>query len=105
MVSVRAPAVAGQFYPDESGALDAAVTGYLARVEADRPAPKALIAPHAGFVYSGTIAASAYALLKTAHDTITRVRAARPGASRRLPRPRRADRRAVRHAARPDTAG
>lgn len=73
MVSVRTPAVAGQFYPDESGALDAAVTGYLARVETDRPAPKALIAPHAGFIYSGAIAASAYALLKAAHDTITRV--------------------------------
>ncbi len=73
MASVRPPAVAGPFYPAEKDALDAAVEGYLAAARAEGPPPKALIAPHAGFVYSGAIAASAYARLAAARDTIDRV--------------------------------
>ena len=73
MASVRPPAVAGTFYPAEKDALDAAVEGYLAAARAEGPPPKALIAPHAGFVYSGAIAASAYARLAAARDTIDRV--------------------------------
>ena len=67
MESVRPPAVAGLFYPADTGALESAVAGYLAEARAE-PAeaapepPKALIVPHAGFVYSGPVAASAYAL-------------------------------------------
>jgi AmmeMemoRadiSam system protein B len=59
---VRQPAVAGTFYPADPGALRAMVGGLLAAVpqRAGRP-PKALIAPHAGYVYSGPIAASAFA--------------------------------------------
>jgi len=62
--TVRQPAVAGTFYPADPGALRAMVGGLLATVP--RPAglaPKALIAPHAGYVYSGPIAASAFAAL------------------------------------------
>jgi len=62
--TVRQPAVAGTFYPADPGSLRAMVGGLLATVP--RPAgraPKALIAPHAGYVYSGPIAASAFAAL------------------------------------------
>ena len=72
--SVRRPAVAGLFYPGERAALAREIAELLgsARATAART-PKALIAPHAGYVYSGPVAANAYALLKPAHDTIKRV--------------------------------
>jgi MEMO1 family protein len=55
----RRPAVAGQFYPGEAAELQDAVRGYLPDVPA---APHlALIAPHAGYMYSGAIAGAAYA--------------------------------------------
>lgn len=70
---VRPPAVAGQFYPDDPARLRSTVKAMLAG--APRPAgppPKALIAPHAGYIYSGPIAAAAFAALATAR-TITRL--------------------------------
>ena len=77
MASIRPPAVAGTFYPGDAAGLDSAVNGYLAGVAlgeaADRPVPKAVIAPHAGYVYSGALAAEAYARLAPARDTIKRV--------------------------------
>ena len=73
-MSVRAAAVAGKFYPANAGELRAAIEGYLSAADAgDGPAPKAIIAPHAGFVYSGAVAASAYARLAPAADRIKRV--------------------------------
>ncbi len=73
-MSVRAAAVAGQFYPADAGDLRAAIEGYLSAADAgDGPAPKAIIAPHAGFVYSGAVAASAYARLAPVADRIKRV--------------------------------
>lgn len=72
--SVRAPAVAGLFYPGQAQALADEVGSMLAGVkENGAPVPKALVAPHAGYVYSGPIAASIYARLKPAAKTITRV--------------------------------
>ena len=75
--SVRQPAVAGQFYPGDAAALRAAVIGFLeeARNSAgpEGSAPKALIAPHAGYVYSGPVAASAYTRIADVADRITRV--------------------------------
>ena len=72
--SVRPPAVAGSFYPGDAGELDGAVAGLLAAVTpGDGPAPKAIIAPHAGYVYSGAIAAEAYARLAGVRDSIERV--------------------------------
>lgn len=60
---VRAPAVAGAFYPGTPDALDRAVRGLLEGAgpggEAARPL-RALVVPHAGYVYSGPIAATAY---------------------------------------------
>lgn len=60
----RPPAVAGGFYPGEAGKLQTTVDALLADAQKRKPAPasasKALIAPHAGYVYSGAVAASAY---------------------------------------------
>jgi len=77
---VREPAVAGAFYPGDPGELEASVRGYLTEASANsgagadgRPVPKAIVAPHAGYIYSGAVAASAYATLAPARDRITRV--------------------------------
>ena len=71
---VRWPAVAGQFYPDAPEELRAMVKGFLAagKAVADR-IPKAAIAPHAGYRYSGPIAGSAYTCLARGRDVIRRV--------------------------------
>ena len=74
--SVRAPAVAGTFYPGESRELAqtlAQMLGTAAHDAPERAVPKALIAPHAGYIYSGPVAASVYALLAPARRSITRV--------------------------------
>jgi MEMO1 family protein len=71
--TVRNPAVAGMFYPAEPARLRAAVERYLESAESRGSVPKAIIAPHAGYVYSGAIAASAYARLTPAADVIKRV--------------------------------
>ena len=55
----RPPAVAGSFYPGDATRLRAEVVRLLAAA-AGGAAPKALIAPHAGYIYSGPIAASAF---------------------------------------------
>lgn len=77
MQNIRMPAVAGTFYPGQKPALEHDVASMLgaARSEAqmDTSIPKALIVPHAGYIYSGSTAAKAYARLGPAHDTITRV--------------------------------
>lgn len=76
MRSVRTPAVAGMFYPARAGDLAAAVERLLAdaalRAETG-PMPKAIIAPHAGYIYSGAIAASAYARVRPQAERIRRV--------------------------------
>lgn len=57
----REPAVAGQFYPAERQSLAAAIAAYMADALPPRPErPLALIAPHAGYHYSGQIAADAF---------------------------------------------
>ena len=78
--SVRPPAVAGSFYPADPGALGALVDRLLAEASAGRPGgggdgtcPKALIVPHAGYVYSGPIAAAAFARVADAASRIQRV--------------------------------
>ncbi len=54
---VRGAAVAGQFYSDRGDALGREVDGLLnAAATPDEPAPKAIIAPHAGFMFSGGVA-------------------------------------------------
>jgi len=74
MIDVRTPAVAGVFYPGDAAELGRAVKAYLSKAAADsEAAPKALIAPHAGYIYSGPIAASAYAQLAPLKGRIRRV--------------------------------
>ncbi|MBI2969850.1 MAG: AmmeMemoRadiSam system protein B [Gammaproteobacteria bacterium] len=69
----RRPAVAGTFYPAEAAELRRTVLGLLAGARAGSHAPKGLIAPHAGYVYSGPIAAAAYATLASRRQHIRRV--------------------------------
>ena len=73
MTHIRTPAVAGMFYPADANTLQAMVDDFLAGAETHGDIPKALIVPHAGYIYSGPIAASAYHLLEQARHTITRV--------------------------------
>jgi AmmeMemoRadiSam system protein B len=71
---VRAAAVAGRFYPHDAERLRSEVSGYIAAAEVSgHKAPKAVIAPHAGYMYSGPIAGSAYACLAQARNSIKRV--------------------------------
>lgn len=62
------PKVAGKFYPENPAVLRQNVSEMLANAadKAKLPIPKALIAPHAGYIYSGPIAAAAYACLAKA---------------------------------------
>jgi AmmeMemoRadiSam system protein B len=74
--SVRPPAVAGTFYPGDERELAKNLAQMLAAAGSAAPAratPKAIIAPHAGYIYSGPVAASVYALLAPARASITRV--------------------------------
>ena len=74
MQTVRTPAVAGLFYPANATELHTQVQQFLNQIELPaEPPPKAIIVPHAGYVYSGPIAASAYARLKSAQSMINRV--------------------------------
>jgi hypothetical protein len=86
MASIRPPAVAGTFYLSDPVELRRMVDGFLAKARTDQPdvaasalsatahrIPKALIAPHAGYIYSGPVAASAYVRLAPLRGTITRV--------------------------------
>ncbi|MDD2918079.1 AmmeMemoRadiSam system protein B [Rhodoferax sp.] len=78
MHQVRPPAVAGAFYPGRSQALSHDVLAMLAAAKPDAASsaatpPKALIVPHAGYIYSGSTAAQAYAQLAAVRQTIRRV--------------------------------
>ena len=74
MASIRQSAVAGTFYPGDAAALKQAVQAFLSSANGDgAEPPSAIIAPHAGYVYSGPIAASAYRRLIPLRGNITRV--------------------------------
>jgi len=70
---IRPPAVAGLFYPAEPDTLRRALAALLAEPAAGVGGCKALIAPHAGYVYSGTTAAAAYTELGAAATQVRRV--------------------------------
>ena len=70
---VRDPVVAGTFYPGDPATLAATVDGYLEEADVPRTDGEivGIIAPHAGYVYSGGVAAHAYAaLLGRSYDTV-----------------------------------
>lgn len=79
MNAVRPAAVAGYFYPAEPLLLQQQVAGYLGAADADAAAaargaaPKLLCVPHAGYVYSGPVAAHAYAPLRRWRRRYSRV--------------------------------
>ena len=73
MAQIREPAVAGMFYPDDPLLLQQQMEGYLDEAESSGDIPKALIVPHAGYVYSGPVAACAYRQLVSAGSRIKRV--------------------------------
>ena len=72
---IRRPAVAGTFYPSSESALRSALAECARRSVTVRPPgrPKALIAPHAGYIFSGPIAATAYSALAPWRSAIRRV--------------------------------
>ena len=72
-MKIRSAAVAGTFYPIDRAQLASKVRSMLATAEVGTLHPKALIAPHAGYVYSGPVAASAYAPLTPFAGQIKRV--------------------------------
>ncbi len=73
MTVVQPAAVAGMFYPGEADKLAHTVAALLQEAHAEGPAPAAIIAPHAGYVYSGPVAARAYARLAPLKGTVRRV--------------------------------
>jgi hypothetical protein len=75
MPAVRRAAVDGLFYPAAPIALRGQISGYLDDIadnDGALPPPKLLIAPHAGYEYSGAVAARAYALLGPRHEPAIR---------------------------------
>jgi AmmeMemoRadiSam system protein B len=73
-LDTRPPAVAGMFYPGAAATLQATVDELLTNAPTVAMAqPKAIIAPHAGYVYSGPTAARIYAALTPWRDSIRRV--------------------------------
>src|SRR5215212_402050 len=73
--TIRPPAVAGSFYPADPHRLRSEVARLLAAAPraAASGRPKAIIAPHAGYRYSGQVAAAAFATLEEAAPSIERV--------------------------------
>jgi AmmeMemoRadiSam system protein B/AmmeMemoRadiSam system protein A len=57
---VQGPVVAGSFYPADADSLAAAVEAMLAEAEPFGARPIALLVPHAGYIYSGSVAAAAF---------------------------------------------
>ena len=69
MTAIRHPAVAGTFYPAERDVLERQLALFLSEAANDAPSaavPKAIVGPHAGYAYSGVVAARAYARLAAA---------------------------------------
>lgn len=73
MTKIRQAAVAGMFYPANPMELRHLIKDFLEEANSHLPNPKAIIAPHAGYIYSGPIAASAFACLHQVKDQIKQV--------------------------------
>lgn len=67
-MKVRRPAVAGSFYPDSPAKLEKMISGYILSAEEDtKPVPGriyGIVSPHAGYIYSGPVAAYGYSYIK-----------------------------------------
>jgi AmmeMemoRadiSam system protein B len=73
VTGIRPPAAAGLFYPAGPVELASMVDRLLGSAPADERPARAVVAPHAGYVYSGPVAASAYAALRGRRDRLGRV--------------------------------
>jgi AmmeMemoRadiSam system protein B len=71
--TIRHAAVAGAFYPDNAEELGQMVDRFLQQANSQGKPPKAIIAPHAGYLYSGAVAGNAYHLLEQVRDKIKKV--------------------------------
>lgn len=72
-MTIRRAAVAGTFYPNDPTELRLTIEGLLSQVVPLSAVPKAVIVPHAGYVYSGPTAAAAYAQVSLRRGVVTRV--------------------------------
>ncbi|MGM0558831.1 MAG: AmmeMemoRadiSam system protein B [Myxococcota bacterium] len=72
MSEIRQPACAGRFYSSSEDQLSADVETFLRDVQPDKP-PRAVIAPHAGYAFSGPVAGHAFGALATRGDSVERV--------------------------------
>ncbi|PSW05735.1 AmmeMemoRadiSam system protein B [Photobacterium lipolyticum] len=72
-MNIRYPAVAGSFYDKSAQHLQSQLDNWLKPPPALRHSIRALIVPHAGYIYSGETAAQAYRHLKSLADKIERV--------------------------------
>ncbi|MBC8520175.1 MAG: AmmeMemoRadiSam system protein B [Gammaproteobacteria bacterium] len=70
---IREPAVAGTFYPADPVELSHMVRGFIDAGQSSTTIPKAIIAPHAGYIYSGPVAGSAYRALSPLKGVVERV--------------------------------
>ena len=73
MSKIRPAAVAGLFYPADPAQLHSDIQSMLSATEQTESMPKALIVPHAGYIFSGPVAASAFAQLKNISQRVKRV--------------------------------
>jgi len=84
MNKIQIPSVAGTFYPADPEQLRSEINNFLQQAATDgHKPPKALIAPHAGYIYSGPVAANAYIRLLPLSKIIKRVLVLAP--SHRVP--------------------
>lgn len=73
MVNVHQAAVAGYFYPSDPALLKKTVNDLLDKAPTYTPTPKAIVVPHAGYMYSGPVAASSYASLRSKRKIIKKI--------------------------------
>jgi AmmeMemoRadiSam system protein B/AmmeMemoRadiSam system protein A len=73
MKKIRKAAVSGLFYPDKKGLLDKMLDSFLESSFEVDSTPKAIIVPHAGYIYSGSTVASAFKALHKLKNKITKV--------------------------------
>ena len=73
MTTIRSSAVAGTFYPSDRHELIMSIDTLLDTQKSEEVCPKVIIAPHAGYIYSGAVAAKVYSRLKNRKHEITKV--------------------------------
>jgi MEMO1 family protein len=73
LIGKRPPAVAGYFYPASADELRTMISRFMQQADRGDRVPKAIIAPHAGYIYSGQTAARAYACLQPIKHKIKRI--------------------------------